>query len=114
MYVCTRRINSAYAAARRIRGLASGALGGGKPGPMARAPARNRLVTAMLAATVTVTPASVRKTAFVASLCHGILQQKLLSSPCFSVFQPNLPKGLLLWRSVLFTDTSFLRVHAEA
>ena len=24
MYVCTRRINSAYAAARRIRGLASG------------------------------------------------------------------------------------------
>ena len=45
------------------------------------------------------------KHSFSASLSGAIQQQKLLSSPWFGVFRAKSPRGLLLRRSVFFTDT---------
>ena len=45
------------------------------------------------------------KHSFYASLGHAILQQRLLSSPRFGVFEPKLPTCPLLRRSVFVTDT---------
>ena len=44
-------------------------------------------------------PVSVNKHSFYTSLGHAKQQHQLLSSPRFGVFEANVPKGLLLWRS---------------
>ena len=46
-----------------------------------------------------------KNNSFQASLCLALQWQKLLSTPWFGVLQARLPKGLPLWRSVIFTDT---------
>ena len=51
---------------------------------------------------------------FKASLGHSMQQQKLLSSPPFGALKADFPSGLLLGRSVFFTDTSMLNTHLWA
>ena len=40
-----------------------------------------------------------------ASLCHAVQRQRLLSSPRFGALRAYIPRGRLLRRSVVFTDT---------
>ena len=53
-------------------------------------------------------PVSVTKHSFSASLGHATQRQKPLSSLWFGVFQANIPKGLLLCRSVFSPDTGII------